>query len=188
MTLVETPVDRLDALEAKLDGLTEQVALLTAELRMRDRQREGLQDLTADLSRVSEDALVMLAERLADLERKGYFEFARAAGGVADRVVANYDEDDLDQLGDNIVTILETIREITQPEMLTLLGRMVDAVEAERRIVEHETGDPPGLLALARQLRDPDVRRGMSRALQTLRAVSMETGPHPTAPHESTPT
>jgi uncharacterized protein YjgD (DUF1641 family) len=61
--------------------------------------------------------------------------------------------------------------------MLTLLGRMVDAVRAEQDAVQFETDEPPSLFALARQLRDPAVRRGMGRALHTLKAVSAGSGP-----------
>ena len=38
-----------------------------------------------------------------------------------------------------------------------------------------EPDEAPGLLTLAGQLREPEVRRGIGRALATLRAVSEET-------------
>ncbi len=233
MSVTDMPVDRVATLEQKLDVLTEQIAVLTADAEHRRRQREAIDDFTADFARVSEDALAvatreleslsqiadladtvrllrrfvevaptleralvaisqiaefvddaaplgtdamaLVTERLAEAERKGYFAFAGAAAGIADRVVANFDEDDLEQLGDNIVTILETVREITQPEMLALLGRMVEAVKAEQRAVELEPAEPPSFWQLAKQTRDPDVRRGMARALHTLKAVSIDT-------------
>ncbi len=236
MTVTEAPVDRIDVLEAKIDLLSEQLAVLTADAERRRREREVLGDLTADLARVSEEAMVlatreleslsqtadladtvrllrrlvevapdldralvglraiadliddaapmgtdvmaMLTDRLADADRKGYFTFATAALGVVDRVVANFDEHDVELLGDNVVAMLEALREVTQPEMLAFVGRMVDAVQAEQAAVEMETAEPPSLWALARQVRDPEVRRGMARALHTLRAVSLETGPN----------
>jgi uncharacterized protein YjgD (DUF1641 family) len=252
MTATSAPTDvteRLDAterLEAKLDRLTEQVAVLTADAELRRAQRESFDDLRADLTRISagamdvatrelealgetadledtvrllrrlvetapalERALVgleqisaladdlaplapemmaLLTERLAQAEERGYFSFIRAGAGVADRIVTGFDEDDLEQLGENVVTILETIKEITQPEMLTLLGHMVEAIRAQQDRVEHEhPGDAPSLWVLARQVRDPDVRRGIARALGTLRAVSVETGPEQTSPPQTSP-
>ncbi len=236
MSVTELPVDRLGALETKIDLLTEQMAVLAVEAEHRRRQREAFDDLTGDLARVSEDAMAMatreldslsqtadladtvrllrrlvevaptleralvglsaatsliddaaplgsdvmamVIERLDELERKGYFRFAGAAVGVADRVVTNFDESDVEQLGDNVVAMLEALREVTQPEMLAFLTRMIDAVQAEQQAVEMESAEPPSLWALARQVRDPDVRRGMARALHTLRTVSAETGPH----------
>jgi len=242
MTITDLPVDRLDALEAKLDRLTDQMTFLTAEAEHRRRQREAFDDFTGDLSRVSEDAMAMatreleslsrtadlgdtvrllrrllevaptleralvglnavaelvddaaplgtdamtfLTERLDEADRKGYFSFASAAVGVADRVVTNFDEDDVTQLGDNVVAMLEALRDITQPEMLAFVARMVDAVKAEQLAVESEPLEPPSLWALVRQVRDPDVRRGMARALHTLQAVSSETGRQPNPPLE----
>ena len=173
----ENPVEQLAALDAKIDRLSEQLAVLTADAAARSRQRAMIDDLSLDLSRVSDEAMAKVVDLLAEAERKGYFAFATAALGVADRVVTNFDEQDVTQLGDNVVAILEAVREITQPEMLTLLGRMVEAVRAEQEAVELEDEEPPSFFSLARQLRDPAVRRGMARALHTLRAVSAETGP-----------
>ncbi len=101
--------------------------------------------------------------------------------------MTNFDERDVEQLGDNVVTMLEALREVTQPEMLAFLTRMIDAVQAEQQAVEMEAAEPPSLWALVSQVRDPDVRRGMARALHTLRAVSVETGPRAaTAPSDRT--
>jgi hypothetical protein len=235
MTITELPVDRLDALDAKLDLLTEQMAVLTADAVERRRRHDVFEELTGDLAKVSEDAMSMatreldslsqtadladtlrllrrlvevaptleralvglsavaelvdeaaplgsdvmalLTERLDAADRKGYFRFASASIGVVDRVVTNFDEHDVEQLGDNVVAMLEALREVTQPEMLAFLARMIDAVKTEQRAVDAEPAEPPSLWSLARQVRDPDVRRGMARALHTLRAVSSETGP-----------
>lgn len=175
MSVIETPLDQIAVLEAKIDRLSEQLAILTADATERTRRRAMVSELTGDLTSVSSDAMAKAVDLLAEAERKGYFTFATAAAGVADRVVTNFDEHDVDQLGDNVVAILQTVREITQPEMLTLLGRMVDAVRAEQDAVQFETDEAPSFWALARQLRDPAVRRGMGRALHTLRAVSTST-------------
>ena len=140
-----------------------------------------------DVAPLGTDALALLTDRLADAEQRGYFAFASAGAGVVDRIVTDFGEDDLVQLGDNVVTILETVKEITQPEMLGLLGHMIDAISQQQQRVESETDEVPSLWSLARQVRDPDVRRGMARALGTLRAVSVETGPETTTELHSHP-
>ena len=246
MTITDLPVDRLDALEAKIDLLADQMAVLATDAADRRRRRDAFDELTGDLASVSEDAMAMatreldslsqtadladtlrllrrlvevaptleralvglstvadlvdeaaplgtdmmalMTERLDTADQKGYFRFASATLGVADRVVTNFDEHDVEQLGDNVVAMLEALREVTQPEMLAFLARMIDAVKAEQRAVEAEPAEAPSLLSLARQVRDPDVRRGMARALHTLRAVSSETGPRPNQPLEGAST
>jgi uncharacterized protein YjgD (DUF1641 family) len=235
MTIADVPTDRLDLLESKIDLLSEQIGVLTAEAELRRRQREALDDLTGDLNRVAQDAMAMatrelddwsrtadpadtvrllrrltevapqleralvglaavselvedaaplgsdvmamLTDRLAIAEEKGYFDVAGAGFGVVDRIATNFDARDVELLGDNIVAILDALREVTQPEMLAFLRRMLNAVQSEQAAVAAEPETPPSLWAILREVRDPDVRRGMARALHTLRAVSVETGP-----------
>jgi hypothetical protein len=136
-----------------------------------------LSDLVADFTPLTGDVMAAATEALAEADDRGYFEFVKAVMGVAEQVMTNFSADDVDLLGDNVVTILEAVREITQPELLALVARMVGAVKTEQAIVELEAGDPPGMWSLLKQLRDPEVRRGMARALETLRAVSVTTGP-----------
>ena len=140
---------------------------------------DQLASLVDDVAPLGTDVMALATDRLAQAEARGYFAFAKAGANVADRVVANFGEDDLAQLGDNVVTILETVKEITQPEMLALLGQMVEAVREQQERVDHEPEEAPSLWALAKKVRDPEVRRGIGRALGTLRAVSAETGPAP---------
>jgi hypothetical protein len=44
-------------------------------------------------------------------------------------------------------------------------------VQRQQRYVEQEPEKPPSLFQLARRLRNPEIRRGMGRALNTLSAV-----------------
>jgi uncharacterized protein YjgD (DUF1641 family) len=137
-------------------------------------QLESLSGLVGDLSPLSQQAFGGVLERLEDLEQRGYFGFVQSGLGVVDRVVTSFSEDDVDQLGDNIVLILQTIKEMTQPEVMTMLQRT--AV-----IVREEEGEDLSLLQLLRRMRDPDVKRGLSRVLNVLRAVSASSAaPSPT--------
>lgn len=137
----------------------------------------AVSELVDDAAPLGSDVMAVLTDRLEIAQEKGYFDVARAGVGVADRIVTNFDAEDVELLGDNIVAILEALREVTQPEMLAFLRRMLDAVQAEQAAVAAEPETAPSLWAILREVRDPDVRRGMARALHTLRAVSVETGP-----------
>jgi uncharacterized protein YjgD (DUF1641 family) len=118
----------------------------------------------------------MMAEaidRLAELERKGYFGFARQSFYVVDQIVTSFSEEDVRQLGDNIVLILNTVKALTQPQMMTLLNNLTQGfheAEAEAQAGRLEIG----YLALLRKLRDPEVRRGLAITLETLRRVSAQ--------------
>jgi uncharacterized protein YjgD (DUF1641 family) len=140
------------------------------------RFESGLEFLE-DAGGLGEEAFVKALRALEEYERRGYFTFAQAGLGVVDRVVTTYTADDVTALGDNVVAILDTIKELTQPEMLVLLRRMIDALEQQQYVIEAEPDEPPSMWMLLRKMRDPDVRRGINRALTTLGSVSAETGP-----------
>jgi uncharacterized protein YjgD (DUF1641 family) len=219
-----------DALEAKIDALTEQVAFLTREAELARRRREvwtelqsdvmpiagdflkvierELDDLSADvrmgdfadllrrlirvapildqalvylemfgdlvkdLMPLSEQAMDVVTDNLVDLDQKGYFGFVKSSWHIVDRIVTAFDEDDVEALGDNIVLILETVKSLTQPEMMAALHHMIEALQRQQAQMVSEPDKPPSLIRLAGRLRDPEVRRGMNRALNTLGAVA----------------
>ncbi len=165
-------------LEQKIDDLTQLVSDLHADLREERTRRTRLEELVADAMPMLRTGSDRLAEQLEALERRGYFSFVRAGADVVDEVVTNFGEDDIRQLGEHVVSILDTVKELTQPEMLGLLHRALEAVERQRLLVEQESDDPPSLWQLARQARTPEVRRGLARAMGTLAAMNDE--PHRT--------
>lgn len=139
---------------------------------------EMFSELFEDMMPLTEHAMDVATDRLVNLDQKGYFTFAKSGLHVLDRVVTSFSEDDVEALGDNVVLILETVKEMTQPEIMAVLYRMIEAVQRQQRHIEEEPAEPPSLFKLARQMTDPEIRKGLGRALNTLRAVSeVETGP-----------
>ncbi|MBL8928700.1 MAG: DUF1641 domain-containing protein [Kineosporiaceae bacterium] len=121
-----------------------------------------------------------LSASLARAEERGYFTFARGGAAILDQVVASFGEEDLRALGANVVLILETVKQMTQPEVMRFLSQTVEEVKEDH-------GPPPSTLALIRQLRDPQVRRGLGRALTVLHdfgAATSRTTPAATTPEK----
>ena len=143
--------------------LAESAEVLDATL----AQLQSAHGLVEDIMPLAGDAFLAITERLADLEQRGYFTFAREGLGVLDQVVTTYDEDDIRALGDNIVVILDTVKQMTQPEVMTMLSRTVDSIEH----AEIESGS---LFKIARQMRDPEVKRGLARLLGMLRTMGAQ--------------
>lgn len=133
---------------------------------------ESLMDLLDDVGPLTSEAMAKILTTLEDFEQRGYFEFANAALGIADRVVTSYSKEDVEALGDNIIQMLDIVKDLTQPEMLAAAQRMLDALQRQQAAAELEPAEPPGLIALAGQMRDPEVRRGLARALNTFKVVS----------------
>lgn len=128
-----------------------------------------LVELSGAVSELSGPALEALTRRLADFDERGYLRFAGAGVGVLDRVVTGFDESDVEALGDNVVLILKTLRDMTQPEIMQMLQRTIRSVR-----VEDEPVEPPGMFELLRQLRKPEARRGLARMIHVLDSLGNE--------------
>ena len=128
---------------------------------------ESLMGLTDDFNRVGKQAFNVAVETLDRLERDGYFAFAQEAWKILERIVTEFSEEDVRALGDNIVTILTTARNMTQPEILSLADNAVEAMSAEA-VAE----DAPSTFKLLREFSDPQVRRGLARMLNVVKVLA----------------
>ena len=168
-TLFTTP-----DVELRLDMITRQLDEVATEIGWQRAQRESVQELLHDLSGVTGTSMGTLTERLADLEQRGHLGFARSSLGVVDKVMTSFTEDDVEALGDNVVLILQTVKEMTQPEIMTMLQRTAHAVNEDAGA----PAETPSTLHLLRELRDPEIRRGLQRLMNLLRSMG-EPGPSP---------
>ncbi len=141
-------------------------------------QLESVAQLVEVLSPISAQAMDLATDGLQTLEERGYFSFAKAGLEVVDRVVTGFTEEDVEALGDNVVLILNTVKEMTQPEIMAVIYRMLERIHQQQEQLATEPEEPPSLWELLKLMRDPEVRRGLRRALSTLKAVStVDTGP-----------
>lgn len=138
---------------------------------------DTMASLAGEAAPLTGEAFAALTARLAEYDRKGYFEFMRHAAGVLDRVVTSFDGADIDQLGDNVVLILQTVKEMTQPEVMTMLRRTASAVQSQQHVIDQGEEGVPSLRTLMRKLRNPEVRRGLARAIDMLQIVAADPGP-----------
>lgn len=104
---------------------------------------------------------------LDQMEREGYFTFARGGWRIVEKIVSEFDEEDVNALGDNIVTILQTVRSLTQPEIMAMTNEALTAVQQTPA-----AKDNVSMLALLRELSDPKVRRGLSRLLNIVKTLA----------------
>jgi uncharacterized protein YjgD (DUF1641 family) len=136
-------------------------------LRLLDMLEAGM-DLSDEANQLGKQVFSNLVETLDRLEREGYFAFLREGWGILEKIVDEFNEQDVRALGDNIVTILTTIRSMTQPEVLALANNAVSAIQPSREVEEIST------LQLLRSLGDPKVRKGMARLLNIVRTLADE--------------
>jgi uncharacterized protein YjgD (DUF1641 family) len=132
-------------------------------------QLESGMDLVQTVGPLTDHAFEKAVDVLQAAEQKGYFGFARGGMQIADNVVTSFTEDDVKKLGENIVLILSVVKEMTQPEVMTLVRSIVAQSEVE-------VGKPvnTSLPALLGQMRDPNVRRGLALTMRVLSVVGAQ--------------
>jgi uncharacterized protein YjgD (DUF1641 family) len=133
-------------------------------------QLESFIDLLQTVGPLTDSAFSQAVEQLAIAERKGYFVFAKGGLRIVDNIVTCFSEEDVKLLGDNIVLILQTIKSMTQPEIMNFVKNTV-------AVVEQETQAPVDISygALLGQMRDPNVRRGLALTMRVLHTLGTQT-------------
>lgn len=164
-------IEQLDEVESYVQledvfRLAKRLARNTRNLERMLDQMESLAELGRDFSPLSQDAFLTLMTRLDEMERKGYFNFVRGGMEIMDNVVTSFTEEDVRQLGDNIVLILQTVKEMTQPDIMKMMRSTASVIR------EEETADNVSMLSILRQLNDPAVKRGLAKTLTVLKTVS----------------
>lgn len=132
---------------------------------------EAVVELADDVQSVGNQAFHRTIAALDQMERYGYFTFARSSWRILDKIVNAFGEEDINALGDNIVLILNTVKEMTQPEIMNFVRNTL--LIAEDKINQPVDISYTGLL---RQMRDPAVRRGLALTMRVLHVVGAQAG------------
>jgi uncharacterized protein YjgD (DUF1641 family) len=131
-------------------------------------QMEGAADLFTDLKPLGKQMFDELMDNLNEMDRKGYFEFFSEAVSIVDTVVTSFKVDDVKLLKDNIVSILTTIKSITQPEMLSSVNKALGFFQKMDIDVQKDIS----YFNLIKQLKDPEVKRGLSFMLEFVKNMA----------------
>ncbi len=132
-------------------------------------QLESMMDLAETLVPLTDSAFARAVDVLDAADRKGYFTFAQGSLRILDNIVTNFSQEDVDKLGDNVVLILNTVKDMTQPEIMSFVRNTVQDVEEQA-----EAPVDISYRSLLSQLRDPNVRRGMAMTMRVLSTVGSQ--------------
>jgi uncharacterized protein YjgD (DUF1641 family) len=139
------------------------------QLEMLLDQFDSISDLVTIINPIAKEGTNKVVSVLTELEQKGYFTFTTSGLRMADKIVTSFSEQDVDRLGDNIVLILNTVKDMTQPEIMNFVRNTLQTAERE---VEKPVDTSLG--ALLGQMRDPAVRRGLVLTLRVLRVIGQQ--------------
>ncbi|PLX33015.1 MAG: hypothetical protein C0600_01155 [Ignavibacteria bacterium] len=134
-------------------------------------QLENVRDFVEDFAPVSRQLSLDMMARLHEMDRKGYFEFLREMSSMADNVVTSFTAEDVRNLGDNVVTILNTVKNLTQPDMLQAINNALNVYKKLDITVEGDVS----MMKLVREMNSSEVRRGMAFMVQFLKNLANTT-------------
>ncbi|MCB1120354.1 MAG: hypothetical protein KJT03_02295 [Verrucomicrobiae bacterium] len=81
-------------------------------------QLESVEDFITDATPLGKQVFNDAIAQLHEFQEKGYFDYVREAGKIVENVTANFSPEDVRLLSENVVSILLTVKNLTQPDML----------------------------------------------------------------------
>ena len=174
--VVASTVTELDNAGVEVDGeavkqlalkLVRNVDTLTELFEMLESGKDLLADLTPIIQQVGLDSIHMMN----DLEKKGYFDFIQQSIKIFDNIVTHFSTEDLQMLADNIVTILETVKSLTQPDMLKAINSGLIVYKS----IDVENIEEYSIFKALREMNSKEMRRGIGFMITFLKNISKET-------------
>jgi len=131
---------------------------------------ESLYDLMHDLGPVANEVIIDMIRKMHEFEQKGYFEFFTEITRAMDNIITHYSGEDVKLLADNIVTVMDTLKNITQPEMLQSMNNAVNVFQ------KLELDDIPeySIWQAMKEMRSPEMKKGIGFMISFLKNLSNE--------------
>ncbi len=166
-------VTELENAGVEVDG--EAVKLLTLKLirnvdliielfNMLESGKDLLSDLTPIVTQVGLDSINLMS----GFEKKGYFEFAKQSIKIVDNIVTHFSTEDLQSLADNIVTIMETMKSLTQPEMLKTINNSLTVYKS----IQINNIEEYSIFKALREMNSKEMRKGIGFMITFLKNIS----------------
>lgn len=153
----------MDELLARLDAIDRKLDYVVARQRF-------LEELIDEMTPVGREAMTAMAAELATWEERGWFAMGREVVGMLDRLAQAYGPDDIHELSEHVVQIVDTIRNVTQPDVLAVANDATDALHHADEL------EPVGVMKAMFATNDADVRRGLAIALEVMRRLGRARG------------
>lgn len=127
-------------------------------------------DLSKELGPIANEVIIDFTKSLGKFEEKGYFKFFKEFTPIMDNIVAGFTPEDLRDLADSIVSILTTVKDMTQPEVL---GTMQNAIKAFNSM-ETESVPSYSVWRVIREMNSPEMKKALGYGVTFMKNVSKD--------------
>jgi len=131
---------------------------------------ESFNDLAKDVGPITKEVGIDTIKKLHEFEQKGYFEFFRELTMVMDKIVENYSPEDIRALANNMGTIMEIARGLTQPEVLNSVNHAVNVYQE----MDKENVEEYSMWKTFRTLNSKEMKKGMGFIMTFMKELSQE--------------
>mgnify|MGYP002638602969 FL=1 len=169
-------VAELDNAGVEVDGeavkmlilkLIRNVDTLTELFEMLESGKDLLADLTPIIQQVGLDGMHLMH----NVEQKGYFDFFRESGKILDNIVTHFSGEDMKLLADNIVVIMETVKSLTQPDML----KAINSALVVYKSIDVENVQEYSLFKAMLAMNSKEMKKGIGFMITFLKNISKAT-------------
>ncbi len=131
---------------------------------------ESINDFLKDASPIVQQVGLDAIKKMNELDQKGYIEFFKELSKVLENIVSHFTPQDVKELADNVVTILETVKGMTQPDMLSAMDNAVNVFK------NLDTKDIPeySLWKAMKEMRSPEMKKGLGFMITFLKNLAKE--------------
>ena len=127
-------------------------------------------DLGKEVGPIANEVIIDFTRQMNEYDQKGYFRFFKEFGPIIDNIVKGFSPEDLKGLADNIVSILNTFKEMTQPEVLDTMQNAIKAFNS----METETVPSYSVWKLMREMNSPEMKKALGYGITFMKNVSKD--------------
>ncbi len=169
----DTAVEELDKrqVEIDLDEVTDLLISFARNIKHFKILMNTLEmafDLVEEIGPMANEAIIDFTKQLAIFEQKGYFAFIKDIFPIIDNIIAGLTPKDMKDLADNIMIIINTVKDITQPEML----KSVDNAIKVYGNIETENIPSYSLWKFIKEINSPEMKKAMGFGITFLKNMS----------------
>ena len=131
-------------------------------------QLESAKDFIEDATPLVRESIIDFMAKMDEFDRKGYFRLMKEMENVIDNVVTSFTVEDVRALGDNAVTILNTVKSLTQPDMLNAINNAVSVYTK----LDIEIEENVSYFQLFKRMNTPEMRNGIAFGIKFLKSLA----------------
>jgi uncharacterized protein YjgD (DUF1641 family) len=129
---------------------------------------ESINDFLKDVGPIVHQVGLDSINKMHELEKKGYIDFFRELSKSLDNIVTHFSAEDVKALSDNVVFILETVKNLTQPDMLKAINNAL----AIYKNMDMDHVEEYSLFKAMMEFRKPEMKKGIGFMITFLKQLS----------------